>query len=133
MEVRFLTGDDYETLSSWWKDWRWTAPPKDMLPENGLGGVMVHKDGKEICAGFVYFTNSAAAWLEFIVSNFHYREDDRQDAIRFLIDVLTEMIKDKGSYRYIYTSLKSKSLIDRYGECGFKMGSTNCNEMIKVL
>ena len=107
--------------------------PRDMLPENGLGGIMVHKDGEEICAGFVYFTNSSAAWLEFIVSNFNYRQDDRQEALRFLIDVLTEMIKDKGSYKYIYTSLKSKSLIDRYSECGFQMGSTNCNEMIKVL
>ena len=47
MEVRFLTSDDYETLSSWWKDWRWTAPPKDMLPENGLGGVMVHMTVKK--------------------------------------------------------------------------------------
>ena len=102
MEVRLLTDDDYNTLSSWWKDWRWTAPPRDMLPENGLGGIMVHKDGEEICAGFVYFTNSSAAWLEFIVSNFNYRQDDRQEALRFLINVLTEMIKDKGSYKYIY-------------------------------
>ena len=46
MEVRFLTSDDYDTLSSWWKDWRWTAPPRDMLPEDGLSGVMVHKDGE---------------------------------------------------------------------------------------
>ena len=81
----------------------------------------------------MYFTNSSAAWLEFIVSNFHYREDDRQDALRFLINVLTQLIKDKGSYKYIYTSLKSQSLIERYSECGFEMGSTNCNEMIKVL
>lgn len=94
---------------------------------------MIHKDGRDICAGFVYFTNSSAAWLEFVVSNFHYREDDRQDAIRFLINVLTEMIKDKGSYKYIYTSLKSESLIARYGECGFEMGSTGCKEMIKLI
>ena len=133
MEVRFLTSDDYDTLSSWWKDWRWTAPPRDMLPEDGLSGVMVHKDGEEICAGFIYFTNSSTAWIEFIVSNFHYRQDDRQDALIFLINVLTELIKDKGSYKYIYTSLKSKSLIERYSECGFKMGSTNCSEMIKII
>lgn len=133
MEARLLTSDDYDTLSSWWKDWRWKAPAKDMLPENGSGGVMIHKEGEEICAGFVYFTNSSTAWIEFIVSNFHYRQDDRQDALRLLIDVLTEIIKDKGSYRYIYTSLKSKSLIDRYSECGFQIGSTNCSEMIKII
>ena len=133
MEVRFLNDDDYNKLSSWWKDWRWTPPPADMLPQNGKGGVMVHKDGIEICAGFVYFTNSKTAWIEFIVSNFHYREDDRHEALEFLINVLIEMVKDTGDFKYIYTSLKSKSLIDRYSNCGFQKGDRNCQEMVRIL
>jgi hypothetical protein len=114
MEVRFLNDDDYKTLSSWWKDWRWMPPPIEMLPQDGKGGIMVHKDGVEICAGFVYFTNSKAAWIEFIVSNFHYRGDDRHEALEFLINSLIEIIKQTGDFKYIYTSLKSKSLVDRY-------------------
>lgn len=133
MEVRFLTDDDYNTLSSWWKDWRWTPPPSDMLPQNGKGGVMVYKDGVEICAGFVYFTNSKTAWVEFIVSNFHYREDDRHEALEFLINVLIDIIKETGDFKYIYTSLKSKSLIDRYSNCGFQKGDSNCQEMVRIL
>jgi hypothetical protein len=133
MEVRFLNDDDYKTLSSWWEDWRWTPPPIDMLPQNGKGGVMVFKDGVEICAGFVYFTNSKTAWIEFIVSNFHYREDDRHEALEFLINVLTEIIKETGDFKYIYTSLKSKSLVDRYSNCGFQKGDGNCQEMVKIL
>ena len=133
MEVRFLKENDYDTLSKWWKDWRWTPPPVDMLPQNGTGGVMVYKGDTEICAGFVYFTNSKTAWIEFIVSNFQYKDKDRHEAIEMLINVLTEIVKDMGEYKYIYTSLKSKSLIDRYANCGYQLGSTNCNEMIKVL
>jgi hypothetical protein len=133
MEVRFLNDDDYKTLSSWWKDWRWMPPPIDMLPQNGKGGIMVYKDGIEICAGFVYFTNSKAAWIEFIVSNFHYRGDDRHEALEFLINSLIEIIKQTGDFKYIYTSLKSKSLIDRYSNCGFQKGDSNCQEMIRIL
>jgi hypothetical protein len=133
MEVRFLKENDYDTLSKWWKDWRWTPPPADMLPQNGIGGVMVYKGDTEICAGFIYFTNSKTAWIEFIVSNFQYKDKDRHEAIEMLINVLTKMVQDMGEYKYIYTSLKSKSLIDRYANCGYQLGSTNCNEMIKVL
>jgi hypothetical protein len=104
-----------------------------MLPEEGKGGVMISKDGVEICAGFVYFTNSKTAWIEFIVSNFHYRENDRHEALEFLINVLIEMIKENGNFKYIYTSLKSKSLIDRYSNCGFQKGDSNCQEMVKIL
>lgn len=128
MQIRVLTESDYDTLCKWWRDWRWTPPPFDMLPTTG---VMVESNGRDVCAGFVYYTNSKACWLEFIVSDFNYRESDRRECLIFLVNVLSELVKDKG-YKYIYTSLKSKSLIDVYSECGFELGSTNCNEMIKV-
>lgn len=130
MEVRLLKSEDYNTLSAWWKDWRWTPPPADMLPDTGL---MVYKDDVEICAGFVYTTNSKTAWVEFIISNFHYREDDRHEALEYLIDVLTEVAKELSDCKYVYTSLKSKSLIDRYSNCGFQLGDSNCQEMVKIL
>jgi hypothetical protein len=132
MDVRFLTDTDYDdTLVKWWQDWRWTAPPKDMLPEDGKCGMMVSKDGENICAGFLYFTNSKTAWLEYIVSNFEYKNKDRHEAIELLINMLSELAKDKG-IKYIYTSLKSKSLIKKYENCGFITGDNNCQEMIKI-
>lgn len=133
MKVRPLNNEDYDNiLCKWWKDWRWDAPPKDMLPENGTGGVMISIDGVDVCAGFLYLTNSNTAWVEFIISNFEYKKKDRHEAIIFLINVLTELAKSKGN-KYIYTSLKNASLISKYEECGFNKGSENCQEMIKVL
>jgi len=129
--VRFLKEDDYEVLCQWWKAWRWTAPPRDFLPENGTGGIMVQKDGVNIVAGFVYFTNSAIAWSEFIISNFQYKDKDRKEAIIILIKALSEVAKDNGC-KYVYTSLKNQSLINYYAACGFEKGSENCTEMIKI-
>ena len=55
MEVRALKNEDYAiTLIKWWKAWRWTPPLKDMLPENGTGGIMVSSNGVDVCAGFLY-------------------------------------------------------------------------------
>jgi hypothetical protein len=95
MEVRYLDDHDYDVLASWWKDWRWTPPPKDMLPQDGRGGLMITKDGEDICAGFIYFTNSSTAWVEFIISNFQYKQKDRKDAIILLINALSEVAKER--------------------------------------
>jgi hypothetical protein len=130
---RLLKEGDYEnTLVKWWSDWRWTAPPKDMLPQDGLCGVMVSKGGVDICAGFLFLTNSKVANAEYIVSNFEYKENDRHEAIEFLIESLTVIAKERDC-KYIFTSLKNSSLIDRYKKCGYIKGSIGCTEMIKLI
>jgi len=132
-KVRRISEGDYEViLSKWWKDWRWTPPAKDSLPENGNGGVIISLDGIDICAGFLFLTNSKTAWCEYIVSNFEYKDSNRHEAIEFLIRVLTQMAKDRD-YKYIYTSLKNKSLIEKYEACGYIVGSEGCTEMIKIV
>jgi hypothetical protein len=130
--VRFLKEDDYEVLCQWWKAWRWTAPPRDFLPENGMGGLMVEKSGIPIVAGFVYFTNSAVAWSEFIISNFDYKDKDRKEAIKILIIELAELAKRNGS-KYIYTVVKNQNLKKAYQEIGFTDGSVKVDEMVMVL
>lgn len=130
--VRFLKEDDYEVLCEWWKAFRFPAPPRDFLPENGTGGIMVQKDGVNIVAGFVYFTNSAIAWSEFIISNFDYKDKDRKEAIKILIYELNELSKSKGS-KYIYTVVKNQNLKKIYQEMGYSNGSVKVDEMVLVL
>jgi hypothetical protein len=131
--IRLLNESDYDnTLVKWWKDWRWTAPPKDALPNNGTGGFMVSKDGVDICAGFAYFTNSTIAYCEFIVSNFEYKDKDRKEAIELLIDYICGACKEAG-YKSVWTCLVNKGLIDKYENCGFNKLTSNCTEMIKIL
>lgn len=128
-KARLLKENDYEQLVDWWKFWRFPAPPKECLPDNGTCGLMITKDGIDICAGFIYFTNSKIAWIEFIVSNPDYKAKDRQNAIEILITELSNIISNKD-YHIIFTSLKNENLINRFESCGFVKGTGGSTEMV---
>lgn len=128
-EIRLLTDNDYPTLLNWWIAGNFPPPPKDLLPEEGRGGIMVYKDNIEICAGYLFFTNSKMAWLEFVVANNLYREKDRKEAIRFLINELTQIAKSNG-FKIIFTSVKHEGLKKHYIDCGYVVGSENTTELI---
>ena len=135
MEVRIVSSEDYnEKLVKWWKDWRWSCPPnEDMLPIDTKMGIMISHEGVDICAGFLYITNSKIAWIEYIVSNFEVKNRVlRSDSITYLISVLSDIAKNSG-FKYIYTSLKSQSLAKSYIECGFVEGSKGCTELFKTV
>lgn len=128
-KVRQLKESDYDQLLKWWSWWNFTAPPKECLPQNGTCGLMITKDGIDICAGFIYFTNSKIAWIEFIVSNPEYRDKDRREAIETLIIELSNIIRNK-KFHVVFTTLVKKSLMDRFETCGFVKGDTGSTQMI---
>lgn len=132
LKTRLLTEQDYNILANWWKGWKWQAPPKEMLPQNGTGGIMIYKDDINICAGFLYTTNSKIAWLEFIISNPEYRNKDRKDAIKLVIDNLCNIAKDLG-FKAVFTSVKHPSLINHYKNKGFSVDNKSSYEMTLLL
>ncbi|MGY8863986.1 MAG: hypothetical protein ACKVJK_00020 [Methylophagaceae bacterium] len=131
LKLRRLEESDYDTLVTWWKDWKWEAPPRDFLPENGTGGFMVSNNDSDICAGFIYLTNSKIAWIEFIISDKQYKEEDRNEAIQFLINSLSGVAEETGA-KYGYAILKNKSLMKYYEEANFTVTSDNNTEMITI-
>tara|TARA_B110000285_G_scaffold188551_1_gene214781 strand:+ start:4579 stop:4989 length:411 start_codon:yes stop_codon:yes gene_type:complete len=132
--IRKLQSSDYEdTLFGWWKDWKWDAPPKDFLPDDGKGGLIVLDEDVPVCAGFIYVTNSKVAWVDWIISNKNYREKSkRQQAIDLLIESLTNVCKANGN-NYTYALIKHKGLIEVYEKNGYTIGENYTQEMIKVL
>jgi len=131
--LRKLNSTDYEDiLVGWWKDWEWTAPPKDFLPENGEGGVIIFDGEVPVCAGFMYATNSKVAWIEWVISNKQYDRDNRKKALALLVDTLNGICKNGGA-KYGYSILHSKSLIETYESLGYIKGDSNFFEMIKIL
>lgn len=134
MKSRWLTTNDYSTLVDWWKFWRFFPPTQEVLPENGTCGIMITDDNdNEICAGFLYFTNSPIAWIEFIVSNYNVKDKNvRNQALLLLINELSSIAKDNGR-NVIYSSLKNENLMNKYLESGFIKGGVNATEMIKKL
>tara|TARA_Y100000401_G_scaffold75372_1_gene61228 strand:+ start:209 stop:616 length:408 start_codon:yes stop_codon:yes gene_type:complete len=131
--VRALTTKDWDTLVEWWDWWPgWTAPPKDFLPNHGTGGFMVEKTNKPIVAGFVYFTNSKIAWVEYIISNPDYKEDDRQDAIKKLLTELEEFITTMG-YKYMFSVVQNKHLIEIHKNLDWNIDEKPSYELSKNL
>jgi hypothetical protein len=133
IEIRALTESDYEeTLLGWWKDWGWTAPPKDMLPQDGTGGFMVLDGDEPVCAGFMYATNSYVFWVDWIVSSKTYRKKpERQQCISLLLQNLTEAAKNAGA-KYSYALIKHKGLSGSYEKIGYRKADSYTSEMIKV-
>lgn len=131
METRFLIESDYDKLLEWWKFWRFSAPPKESLPDNGLSGIMLSIGGIDACAGFIYYTNSNMCWIEFIVSNPEIKENRREMIVR-LIEELCGIASLNG-VKVAYTSIKSPTLINHYYECGFVKGSSTVTEMVRLL
>tara|TARA_R110000868_G_scaffold912_7_gene6994 strand:+ start:2156 stop:2563 length:408 start_codon:yes stop_codon:yes gene_type:complete len=85
LKARALEESDWATLQEWWDRWKWPKMNRDLLPLNGLGGLIVCKGDTPIVAGYLYLTNSKVAWMEWIISNKDYREDDRKEAMEMLI------------------------------------------------
>ena len=130
--VRNLNEHDYEFISKWWEWWRWKVIPREMLPENGLSGLMVEKDGVRIVSGFIYMTNSTGAMLEWIVSNPDYREKDRKYAIELLIDTAEEYCKGLG-FNYMFSIGRSKHLIETHRKLGWNVDKNPSYEIMKKI
>ena len=132
--VRKLNPLDYESiLIKWWKDWRWTPPPKDFLPDNGEGGFIVYDNDIPVCAGYIYITNSKVGWCDWIISNFDYKDKvKRKEALIELVRILTHTLK-LSDCKYAYALIKSDSLIDHYKSNGYIEGDSYNKEMIKIL
>ena len=132
MNTRTLTGSDYEILSDWWKAWGWPVMAKDMLPDNGTGGIMVENEGENIVAGFLYWSNSKLVWLDWIISNPDADKKIRKQAIEMLILTAEQMVKDAGS-KYIMSISRSNSLLKIHEKIGWSIDKTPSHEMIKVI
>ena len=129
--IRKLEASDWGTLVKWWDSWpEWVAPPKTFLPDNGTGGLIVEKGEQPIVAGFLYFTNSQAVLLEWIVSNPEYRDTDRQEAIELLINMAEEICK-KQNQVHMFSIGRNKHLIETHKKLGWKVDKKPSYEIVK--
>ena len=131
--IRRLTEDDWVILNNWWDAWpEWISPPKEFLPDNGKGGLMVEKNGQQVIAGFLYITNSKAVLLEWIVSDPNYRDDDRKDALELLITGAENVCKDLG-YKYMFSIGRNKQLMETHKKLGWHVDKKPSHELVKIL
>lgn len=132
MELNFapLEDSDYEILCEFWNFWRFSIPQKNILPNNGTGGIkIIDENGTILCAGFLYETNSGIAWLEFIISNPNIKDKKiRHESQVLLISLLTIEAEEKG-FTAVFASITNKNLIEKYVEVGYTKNPISSNEL----
>ena len=132
LQIRTLQESDWETLQSWWKAWEWPEVSKDMMPLDGLGGLIIEKEGKSIAAGFLYLTNAKVAWTEWIVSDPEYRSEDRIDALKMLVQGLEDVAINAG-YKIILSIGRNKGLLNIHKELGYTVDDSPSYEISKKI
>tara|TARA_B110000902_G_C13994838_1_gene470325 strand:- start:35 stop:433 length:399 start_codon:yes stop_codon:yes gene_type:complete len=118
MQIRKITEKDWDTMSSWWKDWGWEKiPAKDFLPNNGTGGLLVEVDKKPVASIFMYTTNSMVVWLGWPLSDKNYKEN-REEALNLLIKGCEYVCKSQG-YKYLMFLGDNMNFINKLKKLGF--------------
>ena len=84
--IRLIKEEDYKFINSWWKAIEETPPPRKLLPENGLHGLIACKNDKPIACLYIYLTNSKFAYGDYLISDMNYKGRDRFDIILELMN-----------------------------------------------
>ena len=129
-KTRTVLEEDYSMLENWWKAWGWPAVSKDILPDNGTGGVMVEYKDKPIVAGFIYWSNSGLCWFDWVVSDPEGNKRARPFAVKFLIQTVEQMVKDAGK-KCIMSISRSNSLLKIHKKLDWVVDEKPSYEMIK--
>jgi hypothetical protein len=130
LKARTLLEQDYNMLEKWWLGWGWPVVSKDILPDNGTGGVMIEHEGKPIVAGFIYWSNSGMCWFDWVISDPKGNKRARPFAVKFLIETVEKMVKDAGK-KCIMSISRSNSLLKIHEKLGWTIDKTPSHEMIK--
>lgn len=131
-KVRTLTDNDWELLVSWWKGWGWPVVPKDILPDQGTGGIMVEHEDKPLAAGFIYWSNSGLCWFDWVIADHQGNRRARPFAVKFLIETAEKMVKDAGK-SCIMSISRSNSLLKIHKKLGWNVDEKPSYEMIKKI
>ncbi len=140
LSVRKIEQKDFKELSDWWQFWwRNDIQYKDMLdpssgffPAGGEGGYIIEKNNESIAAGFLWLTNSKQAFFGYMVSNYKYKQDDRQYAMDLLITTVEKIAKELG-YNYIFTITRNIYMQDKHTKLGWEPAKGPSMELIKKL
>lgn len=123
MKVRKFYKTDLETINSWMRERNQPEFLEFMLPYTGF-------IAEDVCAGFLYKTDSSLAWLEWLVTNPMASSIERHEALDLVIDNLVSEAKAWGA-KAIFTSTDNQQLVDRYTRHKFLPTDTKVTHLIR--
>jgi len=119
--VRPIEEEDYRFINKWWKDATGkNPPPRKLLPENGLHGLMACKGDRPIVCLYIYLTNSKMAYSDYMISDINYKGRDRFDIILELMNQSIGTAWNLGCEDFWFVT-KDKGMIKRCKALGVKV------------
>ena len=113
-------------IHEWWAVAGFAKLPVELLPVNGL----VVSIGDELaCAGWLYRSDSALGYLEWIVANPDVRREPRDKALNLLISTLLARAKGLG-IKLIFSSIHHELLAMRLEKHGFIKTDRNMTNLV---
>ena len=122
-DIRLIKLDDYPELEKWWNQYKLQGiviPSKNKLPNNGLGGFVVEKKGKLIASAFLYLTNSAVGYVDYLIADPSYRESDRESILIDLAAHVTAVAVRSGCEE-VWAMTNNKKMLEMVEKNGEKM------------
>ncbi len=120
MNCRRALNTDYEEICRWWTARGWGCIPIELLPS----GWVVEKDGKLLCAGFLYTaSNAPVGYLEYIVSNPDNGLKENYKALDYLMEEIVTFAK-YSMIKAMFGRVKQRGLEKLYNKHGFKTCDT---------
>lgn len=129
MEWRFYQPEDHALVAQWWKAWEWPVMPPESLPPIGF---IISNEGHDVCAAWLYRTDSNIGWLEWYITNKSAPKSAKTGAIEYLIEIASETALQIG-LGVLFSGVNHKNLIRKLESSGFKQTETGVTNFIKVL
>ena len=123
VNIRKIELKDYEYIDKWWIEQSYDAISKEILPMQGLGGLIVEKE-KPIAAAYLYLTNSKMGYIDNLISDPKYVSKDRFDVIANLMAACKKMAEDVGCLD-IWAITNNKGILKRCKKLGYNVTKTN--------
>jgi len=123
INIRKIELKDYEYIDKWWVEQGYDAISKEILPMQGLGGLIVEKE-KPIAAAYLYLTNSKMGYIDNLISDPKYVSKDRFDVIANLMAACKKMAEDVGCLD-IWAITNNKGILKRCKKLGYNVTKTN--------
>lgn len=116
----------YEEVSQWWTAQKWPVVPLSHLPQTGL--VVTFND-KPSAAVFIYKTDSAFCWIEYIVASPEIRHEERDLVLSVLISSAKLSARLMG-FQTVHMSIRNESLSKRIEAQGFTLGDSGMSNFV---
>lgn len=129
LSIRPYEPSDYNTAVAWWTEHKWFVVPSACLPPNGF---VAEDAGKPVAMIWLYSTDSAVRFPEWLVADPASDRAVRRSAIDLLLQTIDEQARSNGG-QCLFMFTRHPRLSEALRANGFTEGEHTLNSYIKVL